>query len=280
MFFILILLILNIIAPLCADNNFSVLSEHNPFSYDLGIKIIPSENMAHNQVTICCHGYGHNNKIVDNVHSYKSISGTLIGFNFPDYNITLDSDHHKAAYGSIDEILPLLYILKCCIIDLNVPTINLYGFSAGGGAIINALATLNQTYHDESLEKISIFKETKKQLLDVLEKGLIILDCPLKSIEEIIALRGKIRELEILSDHYTKNNMNPIDVLNLLVGLNLNILLHFQNSDEILGNRDDMLFVERLKQANKGTTTVLLGFDGGHNTYHASLWNAYKEILP
>ena len=156
----------------------------------------------------------------------------------------------------------------------------MYGFSAGGGAIINALATLNQTYHDESLEKISIFKETKKQLLDVLEKGLIILDCPLKSIEEIIALRGKIRELEILSDHYTKNNMNPIDVLNLLVGLNLNILLHFQNSDEILGNRDDMLFVERLKQANKGTTTVLLGFDGGHNTYHASLWNAYKEILP
>ena len=37
----------------------------NPFSYDIGLKVISSKTKSA-QMTICCHGYGHNNKIVDN----------------------------------------------------------------------------------------------------------------------------------------------------------------------------------------------------------------------
>lgn len=108
------------------------LLQQNPFQYDLGVKIVPSKK-ERSGVMICCHGYGHSNDIVNSLRSYP-ISDHLIGFNFPDYGITDESDHTKSTFGSIDELLPLIYILKRCVVDLHISSINLYGFSAGGGA--------------------------------------------------------------------------------------------------------------------------------------------------
>lgn len=258
--------------------NFSLLTQQNPFTYNLGVKIIPSKN-TNSEVTICCHGYGHNNQIVDVVHSFNILPGTLIGFNFPDYNITPARDHHKVAYGTIHEILPLLYIIKRCIIDLQLPKINLYGFSAGGGAIINALAVLHHTTYEKELQTIGITNHEKTKILAALTRGLIILDCPLKSFGEIYTEHIPTSEFKILATNYTKNNMNPLDTISLLSGMQLTILLHFQKPDEILGNRDDALFIERLRKANKGTTTVVIGNDGGHNSMHTSLWNQYKKLM-
>ena len=253
------------------------LKKENPFPYDLGIKIIPSKSKKAG-VMICCHGYGHCNEIADVVHSFKTVHDHIIGFNFPDYGITPEIDHTKSSFGTIDELLPLLYILKRCVIDLHISTINLYGFSAGGGALVNALVVLNQTNYDKQLETIGISVDAKKDILHALERGLIILDCPLKSVEEVIALRGPSPEFNALAPHYVKNNMRPLDAVQALKGLKLNILLHFQNPDEILGNRDDALFIERLRTANRGKTTVVIGHEGGHNSYHASLWKQYKKI--
>lgn len=255
----------------------SVFKQH-PFSYDLGITLIEGKKKDA-AVTICCHGYGHNAQIAEIVAANKVLSDQhLIGFNFPDYGITAESDHRLSTFGTIDEMLPLLYILKCCACDNSLSSINLYGFSAGGGAIINALATLNTSSHDERLTGIGISAKNKQQILSALENGIIILDCPLKSMREIIDFRGSSIELEIVANQYTKNNMNPIDQLPKLTGLKLNILLYFQKPDEILGNRDDALFIERLNQANSGKTTVVIANEGGHNRYHASLWRSYKKL--
>ena len=264
------------IAIMKANYDFSTLKDNNPFNYDLGINSIPDKT-NHNVVTICCHGYGHNNTIVNILNSWNVLEGALIGFNFPDYNITPEMDHTKCAYGTIHEILPLLYIIKCSAFDLKFSQINLYGFSAGAGAIINALAALNSTCFDDDLRKIGIFPEHKKQLLVLISHGCIILDCPLKSIQEIIDTRGNTTELEILRSTYNRNHMNPIDNLCMLADLKLNIWLHFQYNDEILGNRDDMLFIECCKMSNKGNTHVVFGSDGGHTTFHASLWESFKN---
>ena len=259
------------------ENRLLELQEEHPFAYDLGIKVLPSSH-PDAQVTICAHGYGHSNKIADVMRSFQVFSDHIIGFNFPDYGITSQTDHAKSSFGSIDEILPLLYILKRCVVDLHIPVINLYGFSAGGGAIVNALAALNQNRFDADLKKIGITSKDKKQIFGALKNGLIILNCPLKSVEEIIELRGKSREFEILALRYVKNNMRPIDAIGALEGMALNILLHFQKPDEILSNRDDVLFIERLRATNKGDTTVVIGSEGGHNVFHASLWKQYKKI--
>ena len=249
----------------------------NPFSHDLGVKIVPGKDQK-KSLTLCCHGYGHNHEIVDIVHSNHIFSGNLVGFNFPDHDITPLHDHHKSFYGSIDEILPLLYLMKYYVCDQQMPNFNLYGFSAGGGAIVNALAILNQQLYQERLQSVGISNKEIKQIISALENGLIILDCPLKSMREIVASRGFSPELEILATRYEKNKMNPLDVLSSLSGLKLTIILNFQNPDEILSNRDDKVFIERLKKANKGKTTVITGLHGGHNTYHRELCN-YLKIL-
>ena len=259
--------------------------QSHPFSYDLGVKVIPSKIQI-NEITICCHGYGHSNKIVDIAHSYNTLPGHLIGFNFPDYNIRPEMDHAKSVYGTVDEILPLLYLLNYYACEVKTSTINLYGFSAGGGAIVNALAMLNHHLHDERLQQLGISRDHKKQILNVLERGIIILDCPLKSMEEVLAIKAKIPALEIIlpnlhimADRFAQNNMRPIDNLQLLAGLPVTILLHFQNPDEMTSNRDDALYIERLQKACDGKSHVVISSDGGHIGYHKGLWDYYKKLI-
>lgn len=252
-------------------------SPYHPFAHDLGIKIIKS-NIPTDQATICCHGYGASNTIVNVMHSYKTLPGHLVGFNFPDYGITPAIDHSASTFGSIDEVLPLLFVIKECLNTLDVKIINLYGFSAGGGAIINALAILNNNYYTYELERIGILQEQKAAMIHAIEQGHVILDCPLKSIEEIIAFRGKDPMLEALKQNFDSYGTNPIDSLPKLTGLNLNMFIHFQNPDEIIFNRDDALFIERLQKAHAGKTFAIIGNEGGHNCYHASLWNFYKDM--
>lgn len=255
----------------------TVNSKPHPFAHDLGIKILPSvKNEA--EVMVCCHGYGHSNIIGEALNSFRVVPDHIISFNFPDYNcIAKGYDPKKSTFGTIQELLPLLYVLKVVVIDAQLQKVNLYGFSAGGGALVNALAVLNQNTYDAQLKTVGIDSASKKKIIDAIQNGLIILDCPLKSIDEIIDLRGKDPEFAILSQRYIKNNMRPIDAIKKLKGMNLTILLHFQNPDEILGNRDDKLFADRLMAANKGKTQVIYGNDGGHNSYHKSLWNEYKK---
>lgn len=255
----------------------NLLKQTHPFCHDLGIKVIPAKQ-TNSGVTICCHGYGSDNKIGEAVHSSRAISDHMVSFNFPDYDcirrkLTVD----QTVFGMPDEIMPLLYLLKKLVIDGGVDTVSLYGFSAGGGAIINALAFLHQSNRDELLKKIGIDAHGKKKINAALQKGIIILDCPLKSMDEIADFRpGK--DMEILSKRYRDNGMRPIDSIALLKGLNVTLLVHFQNPDEMIGNKDDNLFIERLKGANAGKTYSVIASEGGHNTYHKSLWNEYKKI--
>ncbi len=248
----------------------------NPFVYDLGVKIVKSKT-RNDSLTICCHGYGHNNQIVDVVKSFNAIKGNLVGFNFPDYNIKSDADHSKCSYGTINEILPLLFLLKFYICEQKFSKVNLYGFSAGGGAIINALGILNKNLYESELKNIGILEQQRKQILNVLQKGIIILDCPLKSVNEIIAFRGESKELKALAANFNANKLNPIDNIDLLSGLKLNIILNLQNPDDVLSNRDDALFTDKLKKTNKGKTQLIFSSDIGHTSYHPKLWDYYKK---
>jgi hypothetical protein len=76
------------------------------------------------------------------------------------------------------------------VIDQRLDAIDLYGFSAGGGAVINLIALLNTKTYDAELKKIGIDKKEKKKLLEAIQMGFILLDAPLKSVEEIMDFRG------------------------------------------------------------------------------------------
>ncbi len=255
----------------------NLLKQQHPFSYDLGIKVMPGKQ-TNSAVTVCCHGYGSSCQIGGVVHSFKAIPDHIVSFNFPDYDcIRRKMTVEQTVFGTPQEIMPVLYLLKKLVIDGGVEQVSLYGFSAGGGAIINVLATLHRSNHDEQLKKIGIDEHGKKKIIAALQKGMIILDCPLKSMDEIADFRPG-SDMDILSKRYRDNNMRPIDSIRLLKGLNVTILVHFQNPDEMIGNKDDVEFIERLKSANAGKIYSVIASEGGHNTYHKSLWNEYKKI--
>lgn len=242
-----------------------------PFDYDLHVTSLPGKN---DRTVVCFHGYGANYQIANYLKEFTD--STLVGFNFPDHDL---HDYHpnKASFGTIRELLPALSVMKDLVVDQGLETLDVYGFSAGGGALVNAIGVLNSTTYDDELKQIGIGAEEKKKILRAVQKGIVLLDAPLKSIEEIVELRGSSDEFEILAKNYRENGLRPIDSLESLKGLSLNILLHFQERDEILSNRDDQLYIQRLKSVNP-KVTVIIEDDGGHTAPHPSIWKAYRNL--
>lgn len=264
------------ITQFCSNN-----IEH-PFNYDLNVKLI-SRNTDNSEYMLCLHGSGGNNTIADAVQSYNVVQDHLVSFNFPDYNNdNPEDDPRLSTFGTIEELLPALYMLKKLIIDGGLVSINLYGFSAGGGVIVNVLAVLAGNRFAQELAEIGITKDNKAHILSAIQNGLIILDCPLKSIEEIIALRGGNNKLldnllQTYAQRYKENNLRPIDAIKSWNNVKLSILLYFEVPDEILSNRDDSQYAQLIQQYNKGTTTIITGYDGGHCSKHTALWQAYND---
>lgn len=256
---------------------FGVFAMEHSFNYDLHLFSLPGKS---GRTMICFHGYGDSYKIAETLKTIYHPKTTLVSFNFPEHDIKEGRayDPEEASFGTMKELLPALYVMKKVVLDQGLDAVDLYGFSAGGGALINTIAVLNTKTHDLELKKIGIGVDEKKRLLSAIQKGVIVLDTPLKSVEEIMSLRGTSEEFEILARKYRDHDLRPIDSIRKLKGLSLTILLHFQEEDEVLSNRDDALYIERLKNAQKeGSLTVIIADEGGHMTPHLSLWEAYFQ---
>lgn len=258
--------------------------QNHPFNYNLDLKLIPAQQKT-DQYMICFHGSGANNKIADTLKTYNVIPDNVVSFNFPDYdNDKLEDDPTVSTFGTIQELLPSLYVLKNVIIDGELRSINLYGFSAGGGVIVNILAILSGTRFESELLNIGITKGNKEQILTALQNGLIILDCPLKSMDEILEFRGGKNAqfdyiLQTYAQRYSQNNLRPIDSIAHWNNLNLNILLYFEVPDEKLSNRDDELYVNAMREHNHGITHVVFDCNGGHCKKHEKLWEVYSNLI-
>ncbi|MDP1880901.1 MAG: hypothetical protein Q8K60_08175 [Parachlamydiaceae bacterium] len=251
--------------------NFQSIFADHPFSYDLHLKVKPGNS---DRVMIMAHGMGGDYRIQE----FIPVKDTLVSFNFPDYSYGFRTiEAKKTTFGTIQELLPLLYVIKTVVIDQSHSKVDLYGFSAGGGAIINAIGVLNTNRFDNELQTIGINQNEKVILLDVIQKGIIILEVPLKSIQEIIDYRkGNNQDLIVMQKRYQLNDMEPIYSLKYLKGLVLNIIVYFQNPDEVLSNRDDQMFYNQLKEINaNGTTKLIIGHGGGHVSTHPELWKYY-----
>jgi hypothetical protein len=248
------------------------------FDYDLHLFSLPGSNQ---RTMICFHGYGANYKIAEFLKDTYQLKTTLVSFNFPEHDLEERDgyDPKTASFGTIDELLPAFYVMKKTILDQNLESIDLYGFSAGGGAVINVLAVLNAAAYDADLKRIGIGATEKKKLLSAIEKGVVVLDAPLKSIEEIIDFRGSSEEFEILAQKYRDHGFKPIDSLKMLKGLSLNVLLYFDKRDEVLSNRDDAIYIERLKSSQPSKEVrAITGDEGGHTAPHYALWKAYVQL--
>jgi hypothetical protein len=250
------------------------------FAYDLHLSY---QGKSKEFAVVCFHGFGGDYQILASAEPFIQERATLVSFNFPDYGKRagfLDPEH--TSFGTIEEILPALYVLKHTVIDKGFTTVCLYGFSAGAAAAINCISALNTSLQDQALQTIGIYEEEKKKILSALQRGDVILDTPLKSIDELIAFYGNNQELEVVGKRFYENEMDPMDSLKYWKGLSLNVLVHFQVPDEVVSNRDDALFIKTLRASSQGNVDVLIGSDTGHKLPHPSLWEYYlqKKLSP
>lgn len=247
-----------------------------PFHYDLKVKLLKGRSDDQN-VLLLLYGMGSDNRIADILQTYGEIPDHMISFNFPDAGL-IDGryDPRRTSFGTIQEILPVLYLLKKLVVEGGLPSINLFGFSAGGGALVNTISVLNSERYD--LQMIGLTASDKRAILSALQQGVILLDAPLKSIRELNETRSRDVLLEQLGARYRQNGFEPIDSLKNWQGLSLRVLVYFEVPDEALSNRDDALFIERLKTYNAGMVQALKGSNGGHATYHKELWKAYLGL--
>lgn len=260
----------------------SLNKEQTPFSYDLKLTLVKGHS-ENEKVLLLLHGMGGDYKIAPILKAFEVTPDHLISFNFPDANFQYggERDPNKTTMGSIGEILPALYILKKLIVDGGLKSLDVYGFSAGGGALVNAIAALNSTQYDRQLASININLDDKISILNALQQGTILLDAPLKSMREIHEAKGGDSVASVMGRRYRENNFEPIDNLEKWQGLSLRVLIYFETPDKILTNRDDALFVNRLKTYDsKGSVQFFKGKNGGHLSIHTPLWHAYNSIVP
>lgn len=249
----------------------------NPFQYDLHLTAVPSDKLDA-ELLIGMHGMGSDYRLANILKSNPALPYHIAAFNFPDYG-SLNNEVKKTTFGTFDEVAPALFVLKRFVVDGGIDKVHLYGFSAGGGAIVNVLAILNSNRYDKSLQALGIGDQEKQKILQAIQQGSVILEVPLKSIDEIADLYGD-REMRRLAQRANENGMTPIQNLQKLQGLSLNIFVYFAFPDEALGNRDDKKYIEILKKANqKGQTISIIGKTAGHTNYHPELWNAYQKFV-
>lgn len=250
------------------------------FSYDLKVKLLKG-NSEDQTVMLLLHGMGSDNRLGEILQTYGDIPDHLVSFNFPDAGLQGRYDPAQTTFGTLHEILPVIYLLKKLVVEGGSSSLSVYGFSAGGGALVNTVSVLNLDRYDRDLQGIGITKSDKLAILKALQRGTLLLDASLKSMREIIDFRGRDAQLDFIGFRYRQNGFEPIDSLQNWKGLSLNVLVYFEIPDEVLSNRDDELFITRLKSYNAGKVQALSGHHGGHATYHKELWKAYlNSSLP
>lgn len=248
------------------------------FGYDPELELLKTKKPEESMITISAHGYCSSKKLAKEVVDNGPLCGYILALNLPDHD-HVPGDGRTITHGTIHEILPFAFAVSKAV-QAGADSVNLHGHSAGGGVVINLIGILNSERFRKEFNDIGITQSVRKQMLKAIQNGTVILDTPLKSAEEIIDTYGLIGELEVFAHNYKESNLRPIDSLESLKGLNLKVLIYFENPDTILCNRDDELFVQRLKEANAlGTTNEYSGKYGGHQGWHVPLWEGYTKLI-
>lgn len=253
------------------ERSMKSIEKDNPFHHELDIRY--SKGTSKN-ILLLSHGFGGNSQsIIDRVR--PNTSDTIIGFNYIDHDFShATGDDRKTSLATPLEFMPLIYMLKKCVVENNMSTISLYGYALGASDIIYAISFLSTVDRDDLLKKYNITASDKIRILDALRKGKILLDDPFKSIDEMIAFRGPTEILLMYKERANKNNvLSPVDTLAKLKDLNMTFLLFFDIKNEEFFNRDDSNFAKNLIDANaNGTNVVITADNGGHTANHHTLW--------
>lgn len=271
--------------------------------------------------TIFFHGLGGNKDtafIIKDYYGSEQLAGDIVSFDFVDAN-NGDMDVSKSSLGQWNDIKTSLYVLKK-LHDGGETEIGITGHSRGGATVVNMVAVLadQSGKYAADLATLGIDASLCATLLRMLQKGHIVLECPLIDVRTVIRhqiqrstteLNNKswiTRLLAVLSSPLTYSsfassyssalsvdyslplvlqeyrpwNHQAITSADLWNGVRIPTIMHFQEDDEVVGNARNNEFYERLKAANGADCTYFhQGSDGGHNSSFKSFAIARNSFL-
>lgn len=221
----------------------------------------------------------------DLLRRYNVLPGDVITFNFPDAGWRLPFPFYYSSFGQLSDVLPALYTLAYAYDYFDVNAIDIFGYSRGGAVAINMIAVLNDTQgtYDHVLAYIGIDTEKRKKLLELIEKGSLVLNCPLADTNATLKMYSSmVRKFFSRVTQYKVDGLQALQSVQLLQGLSLKVLLHFQYHDRRVFNIKDAELYGAFKQQNPQTTFLVLGNDGGHIHTQVTLSKAihmfYKQV--
>ena len=186
-------------------------------------------------------------------------------------------------------MLPALYVIKWAKDSLGLDSVDLFGYSRGGATILNAIAILNDKTgeYDDELTRIGIDQQERRAILKMIQRGCIVLNCPLTDANVSAAFRFKNFAPKALQAFakvgcYQPKGMQALASAQQLGKLKLKFLIHFQHHDTIVSNENEANLYHRLAYYNPRTTYIVLGNNGGHLHTHAALAHTvhtFKKIF-
>lgn len=266
--------------------------KNHPFTHDLALEYIvekePKRCQNNGRITLYFHGWG---ETKHGAHRIKrksgSLPGTVVTFNFADAG-SIKNRLFQTNFGQIDDLLVAAWVLNHLKETHQLHAIDLYGYSRGGATVLNLLAVLHDAegLYSQDLARIGIDDARRKELLVIIEKGSIVLDCPLSNVNDVLRYRYPLsypvlQQLMQLVSRYKKDGLQALSSAELLGGCRLNILLHLQHNDSVVLNVNDCHLYKALWKANPATTYLVIGNDGGHYHNHRTLSpsvNAFKKL--
>lgn len=252
------------------------------FHYNLRIEHIidhdPHVEAHHDRPTVFFHGWGDTKNSAKLLKAFTDVlPGDIITFHFHDHGVIIPKLRH-ANLGQLPDVLTGLYVLKWARHTLGLTAIDLFGYSRGGATILNLIAVLHDKTgaYDRDLMRIGINAAERTALLSMIQKGCIVLDCPLTDMNVSVEMRMKKFTNQMIKALTRVTKYEPTGLQGLtsaaqFKGLKLNLLLHFQYHDTIVSNQNEAELYRRLATHNPKTTYVVLGNDGGHLHTHAAL---------
>ena len=256
------------------------------FGYNLGIEHIIDTNPAtiknEKHVTIYFHGWGDHRNSARLLKAFCDVlPGDLISFNFKDRGMLL-APVHQSSFGQLPDVLPALYVLSWAKRNLPISAFDLFGYSRGGATVVNLIAVLNDKtgIYDVALNRIGIDAKERQELLAMIQRGSLVLDCSLidmnVTINEFFTFISPkfITNLLEKFSKYDRNGLQALQSAQSFADLKLKTLIHFQHKDSIVSNQKESEFYKAIAQHNPADTYLVLGNDGGHLHTHESLAHA------
>lgn len=258
--------------------------------------------------TVYFHGFGGNSSVaagIKHLYGAERLPGDVVTFDFADAVTTAGMDTTKSSLGQWPDMKTALYVLKT-LHDSGETAVGITAHSRGGATAVNTVAALvdETTKYDENLAEIGIDGAKRKAMLKMLQRGQIVLECPLVHVRSVIKHQVETSRAgswltRMFGDSLSSSSASTADYCASAVvrkyrpwneqaiesaekwnNIRIPTIVHFQENDEVLGNRNDHEFYEKLSASNGVDHTERhVGADGGHNSSFASFYAARNAFL-